>query len=136
GFQRHRGSDQARAARSQCLRRFVDARSRRPRGDRQDHGRRLTAAVTLRIDRRRGVLLLMGAAFCWSLGGILNRLVEATDWTIVFWRSTFMSLTLVAVLAVWTRGKVLAQFRAAGWHGVLLGAFISCAMICFVLSIT
>ena len=84
----------------------------------------------------KGVLLLAGAALCWSLGGILIRLVEASDWTIVFWRSLFMSLTLLTVLAIWTGGRLAAPFRAAGWKGMLSGAFMACAFICFVLSIT
>lgn len=84
----------------------------------------------------KGVLLLAGAALCWSLGGILIRLVEASDWTIVLWRSVFMSLTLLTVLAIWTGGRLAAPFRAAGWKGMLSGAFMACAFICFVLSIT
>lgn len=84
----------------------------------------------------KGVLLLAGAALCWSLGGILIRLVEASDWTIVFWRSVFMALTLLIVLAIWSRGRLAEPFRAAGWKGVLSGAFMACAFICFVLSIT
>ena len=84
----------------------------------------------------RGVALLAGAALCWSLGGILIRLVDANDWTIVFWRSVFMALTLLAVLALWTRGRLVDQFRVAGWKGALSGAFMACAFICFILSIT
>lgn len=84
----------------------------------------------------RGVALLAGASLCWSLGGILIRLVNAGDWTIVFWRSVFMALTLLAVLALWTRGRVGMPFRAAGWKGALSGAFMACAFICFILSIT
>lgn len=84
----------------------------------------------------RGVALLAAAALCWSLAGILVRLLEAGDWTIVFWRSVFMSLTLIGVLAVWTRGRLLDSFRAAGWKGALSGAFMACAFICFILSIT
>jgi drug/metabolite transporter (DMT)-like permease len=84
----------------------------------------------------RGVALLAGASLCWSLGGILIRLLDASDWTIVFWRSVFMALTLLAVLALWTRGRLLDAFRAAGWKGALSGAFMACAFICFILSIT
>ena len=84
----------------------------------------------------RGVVLLAAAALCWSLGGILVRVLDAGDWTIVFWRSVFMSLTLLGVLAIWTRGRLGAAFRAAGWKGALSGAFMACAFICFILSIT
>jgi drug/metabolite transporter, DME family len=84
----------------------------------------------------KGVLLLAGAALCWSLGGILIRLLEIGDWTIVFWRSVFMALTLVGVLAIWTRGRVIEPFRAAGWKSVLSGAFLAASFICFILSIT
>ena len=84
----------------------------------------------------RGVTLLAAAALCWSLGGILVRVLDAGDWTIVFWRSVFMSLTLLAVLAVWMRGRLGEAFRAAGWKGALSGVFMACAFICFILSIT
>lgn len=92
--------------------------------------------MTRSATHMRGVVLLAAAALCWSLAGILVRLLDASDWTIVFWRSVFMSLTLLGVLAFWTRGRLGAVFRAAGWKGALSGAFMACAFICFILSIT
>ena len=87
--------------------------------------------------RRRGILLMVGAGFCWSLGGILVRNVAITDsWEIVLWRSVFMVFFLFAVLAFWHRGNVFTKIAGVGFQGVLCGLFLASTFFFFILSIT
>ena len=56
-------------------------------------------------------------AFFLSLSGVLVRALSVDEWTIVFWRSLFMTLTMLGVIAVIKRGRVTAAFREAGRAG-------------------
>jgi drug/metabolite transporter (DMT)-like permease len=70
----------------------------------------------------RGVVLVMLAGCCWSLGGILIRSVEAADeWQILFFRSCTAAATFLSVLLLRHRGQVFARFRAAGPSAVVGG---------------
>jgi drug/metabolite transporter (DMT)-like permease len=86
---------------------------------------------------RRGILLMVGAGLCWSLGGIMIRSVAIPDsWEIVLWRSVFMVLFLFAVLAFWHRGKVFSKIAAVGFQGALCGLFLASTFFFFILSVT
>lgn len=90
-----------------------------------------------RADRRKGVLLMVGAGLCWSLGGILVRNVRAADpFEIILWRSVFMALFLVATIAVMNRGRVVRSVVDMGGAGVLSGALLASTFFFFILSIT
>ncbi len=89
-------------------------------------------------DRRyaMGVALVLLAGVFWSLAGILLRNIEAaTSWQIIFYRSLFLALTLLAVIAVRHRGRVVGAFRAIGRVGVIGGACVAVGYIAIVLSI-
>jgi drug/metabolite transporter (DMT)-like permease len=90
-----------------------------------------------RADRRKGVLLMLGAGLCWSLGGILVRNVKSTDpFEIIVWRSVFMGLFLVATIALMNRGRVVRSIADMGAAGVLSGALLASTFFFFILSIT
>ncbi len=87
--------------------------------------------------RRRGILLMVGAGFCWSTGGILVRNVAITDsWEIVLWRSVFMVPFLFAVLAFWHGKNVFAKIAEVGFQGALSGFFLASTFFFFILSVT
>jgi drug/metabolite transporter (DMT)-like permease len=97
----------------------------------------MSAYTPGRPNRRRGLLLMIGAGICWSTGGFLVRSTAIDDgWEIVFWRSVFMVLSLTLILAVWHRGHVFARFRSVGVWGVLTGAFLAMTFFCFILALT
>lgn len=75
------------------------------------------------------------AALCWSTGGLLVRLIEANDWTIIFWRSVFAVAFLITVL--WARERVGAWnlVRQMGWQGLLVSACFAADTILFVLAL-
>ena len=68
----------------------------------------------------KGVVLVLLAGCCWSIAGLVVRLIEAAgEWQILLYRS----LTLVMVLVVWigvrSRGSIVSAFRAAGLKAAL-----------------
>ncbi len=51
-------------------------------------------------EHRRGIALMFGATLCWATAGVLVRNMEVTDgWKITFWRSFFMTVFMLLVLA-------------------------------------
>ena len=83
-------------------------------------------SVALTELQGRALALLAGAI--WSTGGILLRwMEEATSWQILLWRSVAVLLSMLIVLGVRDRQRVLATFRAAGLRAVLGGLFLSIA---------
>lgn len=86
--------------------------------------------------RRRGALLVAGAALCWSAGGLLARLADTGPWTTVFWRGVFCGAFLLIVLAARYRVRVVHAFRAMGPPGVVMAFCFSCASIGFILALS
>lgn len=82
------------------------------------------------------MLLVAGAAACWSSGGLIARLVTTDAWTTLAWRSAFSAVFLMAVVAIVRRRGVLAQWRAIGWPGAGVAACLATASTCFILSVT
>ena len=87
--------------------------------------------------RMRGVMLMLGAGLCWSLGGIIVRSLVLKDvWEIVFWRALFMAAFLgVLLLALRGRGA-WASVRGIGRAGVLAGACLAAQIYLFILALT
>lgn len=85
---------------------------------------------------RRGVLLALGATACWSLSGVMVRLMEAaTSWQIVLWRSIGMVAAVGLLLLVQERGRPGEALRAAGLRGLLAGVLSAGASALFILAI-
>lgn len=81
------------------------------------------------------MLLVAGAATCWSSGGLIARLVTTDAWTTMAWRSAFAAAFLITVVAVIRRRGVIAQWRGIGWPGVGVAACLATASTCFIFSI-
>ena len=80
---------------------------------------------------------MVGAGLCWSTGGILVRSVALNDpWEIVFWRSLFLVIFMMGVLALWHGSRVLGKIQEAGMPGVLAGALLGSTFFFFILSVT
>lgn len=85
---------------------------------------------------RRGVLLVAGSAVAWSMGGMIDRFIDAPDtWTVVFWRSVWAAAFLMAFLLVRDGRKVLDAFKAMGWPGLVVALCFMTASISFVQAI-
>jgi drug/metabolite transporter (DMT)-like permease len=85
--------------------------------------------------RRRGALLVAGAAVCWSSGALIARLVSTGPWTTNLWRSLCASVFLALVLSVVRRRGIIAQWRDGGRPVVAVAVCMSVASTCFILSL-
>ena len=89
-----------------------------------------------RSTRGRGLLLALGATTCWSLAGLLVRLIEAaTSWHIILYRSLGVVAMLAGLIAVVHRGRVVQAIRLAGWSAVLAGICSSGSSAFFILAL-
>jgi drug/metabolite transporter (DMT)-like permease len=82
------------------------------------------------------MLLVAGAATCWSTGGLLARLVTTDPWTTTLWRSVFSAAFLIATIAIVRRQGVIAQWREIGWPGLGIAACMATASTCFILALS
>ena len=83
----------------------------------------------------RGVALVLLGGLCMSPGGLLIRFIDtASDWQIVFYRSSFLALTVLGVLGFEHRSGVARAFRAAGWASLLGGVLIGLGFVAYVLA--
>jgi len=82
------------------------------------------------VSYRQGVALVMLAGTCWSIMGLVVRLMEAaTAWQILFYRSLSLGLFLIVVLAIRGHGHPVRVMRRAGLSG-LLGALALVLAFC------
>lgn len=87
-------------------------------------------------DRARGIVLMLCAGLCWSIGGIIVRKLVLKDvWEIVFWRAFFMAAFLAVTLLVLRGRGALASVRAIGAPGVVAGACLAVQIYCFILAL-
>ena len=80
--------------------------------------------------------MVAAAALCWSVGGLLQRLISADAWTTVFWRAAFAALFLIAYVLWRERGRGFAPFREVGWIGLAVGFCFGAASTLYVLSLS
>ena len=73
-----------------------------------------------------GPLLIFLGALSLSSGGLLVKSFEgATLWQILFWRSLFFSLTVLAFLIISYKGKTFKSFYVSGLPGFFGGIILS-----------
>ena len=85
----------------------------------------------------RGVTLVLLAGCCWSIAGLLVRLIDdANEWQILFYRSLTLIVVLLAYIALRNHGALIPAFRAAGRQGALAGAFLGVAFTCWIFAMT
>ena len=86
---------------------------------------------------RTGIVLVFLSAVIFSFGGALARYLDIEDgWTIVFWRSIFAAIFLLAFMLL--RDGVtgtLALFRGMGLPGLFVGLCFATASSAFILAL-
>lgn len=96
----------------------------------------LPQGVNVHTIDRRGVLLVAGSALAWSMGGMIDRFIDAPDtWTVVFWRSVWAAAFLMTFLLVRDGRKAPSAFKAMGWPGLVVALCFMTASISFVQAI-
>lgn len=93
-------------------------------------------AWPVRSSHLAGVLMVATGTLCLVPDATLIRLADAGDWQVVFWRSLFISLSLVGVVATRHGTGTGAAYRAIGVPGVLVAGSWAAGLILFVYAIT
>ncbi|MBI3372272.1 MAG: DMT family transporter [Betaproteobacteria bacterium] len=94
-------------------------------------------AARARHERRKGRLFMLGAALCFSTGGVLVRFVhEAAPVAIVFWRSVFMFAFISAVLAALHGRGLAARVRSMRSHGLPSASFLAATFFFYVFALS
>lgn len=81
----------------------------------------------------RGILIVVLAGVIWSLQGVTIRMVEEANGSqIIFWRGVSQLITLLILVAIINRGRMISAFRRAGKVGIIGGLCQVVASSCFV----
>ncbi len=86
--------------------------------------------------KTHGVAFVLGATLCWSTSGILLRIIDVSEWTAVFWRSSFLALAMTAYVLWRYRSRAPQAVRALGISGVVVAALIAATFILYVMAIS
>lgn len=93
--------------------------------------------TTSAASHRFGIALMIGATTCWATAGVLVRTLALRDaWEVTFWRSFFMGIFVLGVLAVQYRGELVRRILATGRAGVVSGLLWSVMYICFIVALS
>jgi drug/metabolite transporter (DMT)-like permease len=84
----------------------------------------------------KGIVLVVLASLCWSLGGLIARSVAADGITIVFFRSLFMMATIALYLGATQGRTALATIRNVGGIGLMSGGLLAASFLFYILSLT
>jgi len=93
----------------------------------------------LSIDSRHGYAMLLMAigSIAISFGGLVQRNIEvANPWQINVYRSLGMLIAIALIIAIQNRGKIVTTVLGVGRYGILAGALLSVAGICFIQALT
>lgn len=95
----------------------------------------MTQQAQLARAQRVGTLLVVGAAVCWSIGGLIARQMHLDAWTIIAWRGGIAAVTLLIFLLIRDRGATWSLFRNMGWGGIGVALCFAAASISFVVAL-
>jgi len=84
---------------------------------------------------RKGAILVLGAAFCWSSGGLIARHIDADVWTQAAGRGFFAAVTLLLFLLVRDGRNTWSLFRALGLPGIIVACCFASASLSFVIAL-
>lgn len=89
-----------------------------------------------RLSHRQGVVLVITAAFLWSIAGVFTRQLEsARSFEVTFWRSVFAAIFVAGVLLYQQREQAFARLRDIGGWGWLSGLMWGVMFSCFMLAL-
>ena len=96
-------------------------------------------SATHSVDSRHGYAMLLMAvgSIAISFGGLVQRNIEvANPWQINVYRALGMLIAIALIIAIQNRGKVLITIFSVGRFGIIAGALLSIAGICFIQALT
>jgi len=83
----------------------------------------------------KGILITGVGVLILTPDGLLVRLIDASDWTVVFWRGLLSAVFILGALAIMQRGRFVANVGAVGWPGVAFAIAFGTGTVCFILGI-
>lgn len=95
----------------------------------------MKAGTDVRTSYRQGLALIMIASLLWSTGGVLTRLLESDEWTVIAWRSLFASVLLFAWMLARGPARAVASLRALGATGLLAACLLAADQALFVVAL-
>lgn len=84
---------------------------------------------------RKGTLLVIAAAVCWSLGGLIARQITTEAWVTVGWRGCIAAVALLIFLLIRDGRGTWTHFRNMGPGGIGVGVCFATASISFVIAL-
>jgi len=87
-------------------------------------------------DHIKGLLITLAGVLVITPDGLLVRLVQTDEWTILFWRGVLSALAIGLGLVVLHGPGVAAHFRAIGGSGIWLALIFGVGSIAFVIGLT
>jgi len=108
-----------------------------------EHGQPLSTAVSAADalpgarEERLGVVLVFLSALMWSFGGTIARFIETPDsWTVVFWRSLWAAIFLIAFM-LWRDGlrQTLRLIVGMGLPGIAVALCFATASVAFIVAL-
>jgi drug/metabolite transporter (DMT)-like permease len=84
---------------------------------------------------RKGVIMVLAAAVCWSSGGLIARYITADVWTQAAGRGFFGAATLLLFLLVRDGRATWSLFRALGLPGLVVAICFASASLSFVVAL-
>lgn len=93
------------------------------------------AAEAHRAEHGRGAVLVLGAALCWSSGGLIARYIAADIWTQNAGRGFFAAATLLLFLLLRDGRNTWALFKALGVPGIVVAVCFASASTSFVIAL-
>lgn len=86
-------------------------------------------------DHAKGILITGIGVLILTPDGLLVRLIEASDWTVTFWRGLLSAMFILGGLAVAQRGQFVSNVRAIGMPGILFATVFGIGTVFFVMSV-
>ena len=84
----------------------------------------------------KGLLITGFGVLVMTPDGLLVRLVDADEWTLLFWRGLLAGIGMAIGLTLIYRGKTWALIRQIGWAGLITGIIFGIGTCAFIMGIT
>ncbi len=82
-----------------------------------------------------GPVLIFLGALCLSFGGLIVKSFEGANlWQILFWRSFFFTITVLAFLTFTYKKKLFKSFYLSGFPGLIAGVILSLGFCGYVIA--
>lgn len=84
----------------------------------------------------RGILMILGSAFCLSTSGVGLRVIEEADgWQILFYRSLSMMALILIVLLLRRPHNLKTRIRALAWDDLALALVLGTGFVAYVFAL-